>query len=137
MLFLGKSVLLTPMPVDINGTYELSLTKPLNVVTSGAYVSIDVTAMLAQKFKREIDLSVLEAKFYALVPRESIEASLIAKNGEVSKFTHISFGQSDDADYLILSRQGGLSTDKKFVKMVITSKAPLKGVQIEWSNYRP
>ncbi len=48
MLF-GKTVVLTPEPVTLEGRMELVPDEPLNVVTSGAHIQIDVSSMVRRK----------------------------------------------------------------------------------------
>ena len=134
-LFLGKSVLLTPMPIDINGSFEIDVKNSLNVVSTGPYISIDVTSMLLPQIKPGVDLLSFEKIFKAKFPENSIEVSLFEKNGELTKLTNISFAQSNENNWLILSKNGDISTNKKFVKVVVTSKVPLKGVLVKWTNY--
>ena len=134
-LFLGKSVLLTPMPIDINGSFEIDVKNSLNVVSTGPYISIDVTSMLLPQIKPGVDLLSFEKIFKAKFPENSIEVSLFEKNGELTKLTNISFAQSNENNWLILSKNGDISTNKKFVKVVVTSKVLLKGVLVKWTNY--
>lgn len=134
-LFLGKSVLLTPMPIDINGSFEIDVKNSLNVVSTCPYISIDVTSMLLPQIKPGVDLLSFEKIFKAKFPENSIEVSLFEKNGELTKLTNISFAQSNENNWLILSKNGDISTNKKFVKVVVTSKVPLKGVLVKWTNY--
>lgn len=123
------------MPIDINGSFEIDVKNSLNVVSTGPYISIDVTSMLLPQIKPGVDLLSFEKIFKAKFPENSIEVSLFEKNGELTKLTNISFAQSNENNWLILSKNGDISTNKKFVKVVVTSKVPLKGVLVKWTNY--
>lgn len=134
-LFLGKSILLTPIPIDINGSFDIDIKNSLNVVSTRPYISIDITSMLLPQIKPGVDLLSFEKIFKAKFPENSIEASLFEKNGEITKLTNISFAQGNENNWLILSKNGDIATNKKFVKVVVTSKVPLKDVLIKWTNY--
>lgn len=123
------------MPIDINGSFEIDVKNSLNVVSTGPYISIDVTSMLLPQIKPGVDLLSFEKIFKAKFPENSIEVSLFEKNGELTKLTNISFAQSNENNWLILSKNGDISTNKKFVKVVVTSKVLLKGVLVKWTNY--
>jgi hypothetical protein len=134
-LFLGKSVLLTPVPIDVNGSFEITVKKSLNVVSSEPYISIDVTSMLRPNVKPGVDLLAFEKVFKTKFPADSIEVLLFEKNGEITKLTHISFAQDNEKNWLVLSKNGVISTNKKFVKVLISSKVVLKDISVTWTNY--
>ena len=133
-LFLGKSFLLTPVPIDINGSLEIDV-KTLNVVSPTPYISIDVTTMLLPFIKPGVDLPAFEKVFNEKFPKNSLEVLLFEKNGEITKLTQIALAQGNENNWLILTKKGDILTDKKFVKIVVTSKIPLKNVLIKWTNY--
>ena len=133
-LFLGKSFLLTPVPIDINGSLEIDV-KTLNVVSPTPYISIDVTTMLLPFIKPGVDLPAFEKVFNEKFPKNSLEVLLFEKNGEITKLTQIALAQGNENNWLILTKKGDILTDKKFLKIVVTSKIPLKNVLIKWTNY--
>ena len=63
------------------------------------------------------------------------EVLLFEKNGEITKLTQVALAQGNENNWLILTKKGDISTDKKFIKIVVTSKVPLKNVLIKWTNY--
>jgi hypothetical protein len=135
ILFFGKAVLLTPVPIDINASLVLEFDEPVSAVTPGASVLIDVSAMLTAQDREHIQNS--GERVSKLFPDGSITAQLTGTEGASILLTFDGgFLIGDDAIELALNAQGGVPTDLEFKRMVIESTVELKGVSISWKNYK-
>ena len=128
MLLLSKTLLLTPIPIDLSNTWtELTPKKPLKAITGGAGIYIDVTALVSK------DTSAEELQKY--FPSGSIVARLVDKKGyEFLMVNEQAYSTSDEEIRLILLNDSPTPTDKKFVKVFIKSKKPFSNVKIIWKN---
>jgi hypothetical protein len=136
ILFFGKSVLLTPDYVDIDKDFTIELNESISAITSGASIKIDVVENL--KYEEGVDISNFRQRVRELYPPNSIEASLIEKNGEITKLVYGGSGIMFNNKNTLLSLEsyGGVPTDREFVKVIIHSKVTLDSVLVNWVNYK-
>ena len=119
-LFLSKIIALTPQPVDILGTLEIRPTEPIEAITSGASIEIEVSHLLGEK--RGIDETNRELE--ALFPAGTIEAELHSVGHQpVTLRYEGKYAWSGNTKSLILSGASGVPTGVEFSKVVVTSHA--------------
>ena len=78
ILFFAKTTLLTPNPVDIHGRLDLNLPEPLEAITSGAELEIDVTSIISMS--RGEDILAVRKKIVDKFSNSSIQAHLLGDN---------------------------------------------------------
>lgn len=137
--FLGKIVLLTSAPVDIEKNYFLKFERPVSVTTSGANIQIETAETRAEgKLKREgknaWDVVNALVKKY---PEGCISIKLQAENGTffmLDKVMHT--GGARDADpFLFIAASKGLPEGTNFTSMELITKIPLREAEIRWQSY--
>lgn len=130
----GKSILLTPDYVDINTDITLELSESISAITSGAYIAIDVTKNI--QYTKGSDIALFRKRVQELYPPKTIEAELIEKNGNKTPLSYtdqcIMFNEQETL--LTLYREGGISTEKEFVKVHLRSGNEIKNILIYWNN---
>ncbi len=133
ILFFSKVVLLTPNFIDINKgeDYIIKLNKPINAITTGASIMIDVTKMIPNADK----LDIFQARDIVkkMFPKGSIEVLLIAKKKEI-KLEELGSSFNKNNIRLILSTKS-VPTDIDFTSVIIKSDVDLKDVKVYWRNY--
>lgn len=131
-LLFGKSVLLTPIPIDLIGTSEIPLTMPIEAVTSGASLQIDVS------FQVEPDrnfLAVFE-KAKKIFPPNTVKAELIRTAAKESlELSYVGPTASDTNVYLKLVAPNGVPTGLKFDRLRITTEKDIKAARVYWINF--
>lgn len=135
ILFFSQTVLLTPEPVDLDGIMKLTPEKPLEAITHGASLQIDVSSMIAWREKENI-LS-FRSRLTALFPPGSIEAELIGKDNE-SILLHYEGEHQFNRNSVMLSLYADdrVPTNLEFKQVILKSYIELKGVQVYWKNYK-
>jgi hypothetical protein len=148
IVFLGKAILLTPVPVDIQEQHRIFLEKPITAVTGGARIKIVTsetkTANEEMKKARETspetsyDLVLsFQKKFKELYPEGSIVVKLCKKN-ESCVILNKGSGPwpltSVDSSISFFHKDGVPEGEKYYTVEVIT-KVPLKEVEVTWENY--
>jgi hypothetical protein len=135
ILLFGKTVLLTPAPIDLFGDVQLGPEKPLSAITDGAIIEIDVSSMI--KIRAQEGLLDFVARVKRDFPAGTIEAKLISANGQIVRLRNTdSFAMGKDRVMLDLSAEGGVvPTDVKFDKVIVSSSIRLKSVKVMWRNY--
>jgi len=135
IFFLGKVVLLTPNPIDINVSTELVIDKQISAITSGAGILIDVSSLVPEEDRDTIWNS--DQELTDLFPKGSISAKLYSENGDIVELD-FSGGYliGKDTIELTLHADEGIPTGIKFTKVIIESETELKGVTVSWKNYK-
>lgn len=135
ILFLGKSVLLTPTPVTLENTLILEPKEPISAVTSGASLEVDVSNIV--KKPKEEQIFEFRQRGEKLFPPHIIKAYLVQENGEkvVLSYTggHLF---NDESTRLSLYAKSGVPLDKEFIKVEVISKVKIEGVTVHWKNYK-
>lgn len=122
ILIFGKTILLTPFPVDIKESYFIQLAKPISSISTGASITIS---------SKEIhkawlgDLGEIDKTF----PQGSIVVKLYDKKGEVLVFDRIAYSQKG---LILFSFE---SIEKKFYSVEIVTQVPMTEAQVWWTNY--
>jgi len=139
ILFFGKAVLLTPIPIDIDvmepqwqGQYEIVMDKPISAITGGARIEIDVTEMIdVESFSdyRKIRQQV-ESKF----PPGSIEILLVGEENTKIYSTEFSSIGKDSVSLIVGDIVFPIGVS--YSKAIITSYVTLERVKVIWKNYR-
>jgi len=135
ILFLGKSVLLTPTPIDLVDAVTLEFGEPVSAVTSGAHLRIDVT----HSVPRSIDLANVVGVLDYLAtqyPDGSLTATLTANTGEVQFLEHVGGSSDGKTAELTVSSSKGVPTGIDFSELKIVTSAPLPAVTVTWQNYK-
>lgn len=130
MLFFAKSVLLTPGGVDLaNEWMEIPLVEPLEAITSGAAIYVDVTKHIGPA----ASIDKLDATFQA----GTVKARLIQKDGKETLLGNRSaYSFEEGKVYLSLDTIDGVPTGKEFVELYVRSAKPLSGVSLVWTNHK-
>jgi len=135
LLFLAKTILLTPAPIDIFGEIELKPAKPLTAITAGASIEIDVSSMI-KKHKGE-DIIQFRRKVEETFPASMVEAKLISVSRQELILSYRGdCAYSENAVLLILRAEGGVPIDIAFQTLVVRSRKKLEAVTVSWKNYQ-
>ena len=118
------------MNIDAN-PLAIEASEPLGVVTAGAHLLIDVSdnVKTSDVFEARSDVAL---KY----PEGCIEAILIAENKKRYVLTDQSVSWSEGSVLVSLSHDGGLSTELKFTKVIVSSCQPIRKAEITWVNYK-
>lgn len=130
ILFFSKTILLTPGSVDLNNEWtQITLQEPLEAITGGAAIYIDVTKYAGAD--GSID------KLDAIFPQGTVKARLHQKSGQETLLSNSSaYSFEKDKVYLSLDSAGGVPANKEFAELYVRSEKPLSGVSLVWKNYR-
>lgn len=121
-LFFASTISVTPEPVVLDGV--LTINKPLEVLNSGAYLSLDVTSM------------VKEASVLKLFPAHSISA-IISNNDNIDIRLVYNGGYSVNSEkriFLLLQPERLIEERGKFNKLEIVSNRKITDLSVYWSN---
>jgi hypothetical protein len=134
ILFLAKSVAITPEPINISNGVTFHLAEPVSAITSGAHLRIDVSGSLARHkdVKGVVNiLQLLEEEF----PQGSITGALTTAEGDTIILDRLS-GSTDGLDAeLILASSVRMPADIEFTEITLNSSVELIGVTITWRNH--
>lgn len=135
IIFFAKTILLTPNPVDIHGKLQMNPPAPLEAITSGAELEIDVTSMISMS--RGEDVLSVRKKIADKFSNAPIEAHLIGDNGVdvTMRFAGYSTISNSEAR-LVLAASPGVPADVKFKTVVVSSGTELNSVSVYWRNYK-
>ena len=130
MLFFAKSVLLTLGGADINNEWmQVPLEEPLEAITSGASIYVDVT--------KYVDADASINKLDATFPAGTVRVRLVQKDGQETLLRNSSaYSFEEDKVYLILYAADGVPTGKEYTELYVRSTKPLSGVSLVWRNHR-
>ena len=135
ILFFSKTLLLTPDPINLHGRLELVPDKPIEAITSGASIQVDVSSMATRNWKE--DILVFREKLSDLFPRSTIKAKLVGKdNKEVTLSYQGGHQFNKDIAMLSLHAHNGMPTGIEFTKVIIESSIKLNGIKVFWKNYK-
>lgn len=136
ILFFSKTILLTPQPVTIEEVHIASLTEPVNAITQGASLQIDITSMLNSDLISNMDILGVRREIKNKFIKGSIYADLETQDNKKIRLNYeggSSIGKSEVR--LILS--GTVDTELEYSKIYIYSeKTSLSNVKIYWKNYK-
>ncbi len=142
ILFLGKTILLTPSPVDLSNQWlELTPNITIEAVTSGASLGIQISPNdpLLNNVKNSKDVF---GKLKEAIPIGTLVAKLIDLNGHEILLSHSYFSISDfsfsreDSVRILVTSAKSIPTDLKFNKIKIMSSIEIKDVKIYWKNFK-
>ena len=134
ILLFSKTVLLTPVPIDLYGQLDLIPERPLEAITSGASIQIDVSSRISWDGE---DIFDFRQKLSDIFPPGTIEAELKGSHDEkvILVYTgHTEF--NDESVRLLLYAEPGVPLDVEFEKVSIKSSIRFEGVRIFWKNFR-
>lgn len=135
ILFFAKTVLLTPVPIDLFGDLDMRLRTPLTAITSGASVQVNVSSMISKPEKE----GILEfgRRVESAFPPGTLEAKLTGKDGQEVRLRYVGkYAYSSDAVVLLLTADNGVPKNVEFERIVVTSHIKLKSVLVSWKNYK-
>ncbi len=139
LLFFSKVILLTPVPVDLHvGANTIPLPEPIEAISPGASVEIDVTSLVNPGMERDLikDLLTLDDKIKKLFSGETIVALLVSEEGERAELIHhggYTIGKTDVR--ISLLNKDGMPVDVEFIFLQINTTLPMKDVRIYWKNH--
>ena len=134
ILFFGKAVLLTPVPIDLHGRVEMVPPEPIKAITSGASIEIDVSSKITWDGKENI--LDFRKRVAELFPSGTITASLVRPDSSELALVYEGFYSiSKDDVRLSLYAPNGVPTGIEFTKVIVDSTIELNGIQIIWKNY--
>ena len=130
ILFFAKSILLTPSSVDLTSEWtQIPLVEPLEAITSGAVIYVDVTKYV----NADASIDRLDSTF----PAGTVKARLVQKDGQETLLVNSSaYSFKKDKVYLSLDAAAGVPTDNEYTELFIRSTNPLSGVSLVWTNHR-
>lgn len=135
ILLLGKTVLLTPAPIDLFGEVELNLQEPLTAVTTGASIEINISSMITKP--RQEGILEFRRRIKEAFPPGNIEATLTGKDTQPVMLRYDgASAYSEHEVILILNADGGVPTGFEFERLIVTSRIKLKSVTVSWKNYK-
>jgi len=134
ILFFSKTVLLTPDPINLHGRLELVPDKPIEAITSGASIQVDVSSTAAWNGKE--DILVFRKKLSDLFPPGAIKAKLVGKGKEVTLSYQGNYQFNKDNVMLSLCADNGIPTGVEFTKVIIESSIDLNRIKVYWKNYK-
>ncbi len=132
ILFLSKSVILTPDPISVgDGEVELSLGENISAITTGATLQIDVSTMIDLDSKSGVVQirKVAEAQF----PSGTISAILVNDENSMIPLTYFGGILVNDGS-VRLSLEGKIPLETEWNKVVLKSDLELREVSIVWLN---
>lgn len=141
ILLLGRSILLTPEPVNISNQWiVIPIDNSITAINSGATlnVQLSVNGQLVTEIKK-VDNHFKKLK--ELLPDETIEAVLSDKDGNQVKFTNTGFSISDstfirdDSVWITMKKLTGVVLNQKFSQLKIRSSIDIEKARIFWKNY--
>jgi len=136
ILFFSKTVLLTPDFININSNEKnhiLNLNKPINAITSGASIQIDITKMLLYSVKG--DIIKTRKSVSNMFPDGSVEAILSTHKGDISlKYEGGSLISNDNVRLALYSEN--IPTDTAFNVVTLKTSVNLEKIKVYWKNYK-
>lgn len=136
ILFFSKTILLTPVPVNISGERVIRPEKPLEAITPGASLEIDVSDFTGRMRMKEMGMLEVKKNLKERIPEGSVSATLHGPNGEKVVLNESGFSISNDGAKLTLFADHGVPTNVAFNKITITSSTELRGVKVYWKNFK-
>jgi hypothetical protein len=134
ILFLGKMLLITPQPVDLDGMVEFKLGEPLTAITAGATLEIDVSSMISKR--REEPIIDFRRRVDEAFPAGTVEATLFGENVRVEMPYTGNYAYSDAGVTLLLQSKDGVPTGVEFSRLTITSQSTLRSIAVRWRNHQ-
>jgi hypothetical protein len=136
ILFFSKTVLLTPVPVNISGEVVIRPEKSLEAITPGASLQIDVSDFIGRMKIKEAGIFELEEILNKRIPEGSVTATLHGPQGEKVVLNKSGISKAKDIARLSLYADSGIPTNVAFNKIIITSNTELIGVKVYWKNFK-
>lgn len=131
MLF-SNLLLLTPHPIDIDNQVVIALKTPVQAITEGATVSIDVTAML--EHPKPYNLEWIEY-LHHVFPSGSISAKLVSSNGDIVILKYNGHWLHFDRHVRLILGTDRVPINIQFTKVIIHTEMPLQNISAYWRNY--
>jgi hypothetical protein len=135
ILLFGKSVVVTPEPIDIVGEVAFQLPEPISAITSGAHVRIDVTRSLPGTIDSSNAVAVLDY-LKAEYPDGSVTATLVTESGQKTILDRVGGSFGEDSAELTLWTLSGVETGVDFSELKIETTTTLEDVIVLWQNYK-
>ncbi len=132
ILFFSKTLLLTPIPVDIEKTYTLNLEKPISAITSGASIQLDVSDMLLLENSNILEIRNRVSDIFF---KDSIDVEISLMDEKIKMIFDGATLINNDSVRLILHSSDDV-LDKDFNKIIINTKIKLENIKVYWKNYK-
>lgn len=134
ILFFSKTILLTPHPIDLHGRIELIPDEPIEAITNGAGIEVDVSSMIA--WKNHENIMLFKRRLLSLFPPETISVKLIGENAELEMYYDGSYSFNENIVILYVEAKNGVPVGVKYNKVVVSSGVKLKHIKVYWRNYK-
>ena len=132
ILFFGGSTVLTPNAIDVSEQWvELSPPEPLEAITPGATIQIQLKNLVSAESDVLSRMAAAERQY----PDNCVRVRLVTLQGSEVEIANLSTAASNDATFLVLSREGGIPTGDKFSRVMLQAMCELRGVVVSWRNY--
>ncbi|MEZ5593818.1 MAG: hypothetical protein R3F53_25170 [Gammaproteobacteria bacterium] len=134
--FFSKSILLTPIPIDIGFKWqEIIFPEPISAIDQRAAFYVDISSVF-QDFQED-PLFFLDRKELLLekIPLSTIEISLFDEEGRAILFKQQSFAFQEDKILVRLNAEEKIKVGEKYIKLKIRSAKDLQNISIIWKNY--
>jgi len=132
LLFFGRLVLLTPIPLTINAScINFHSNKPLRVITSGAYLEIRIAADSngTSKVTNPVASSKVVEKIY---PTGTVTAELLRTDGATINALNNDLGTANNFYGLILQPPRFFIEGDKYYDVKVCSKVIISSAEIYW-----
>ena len=137
ILFFSKTILLTPDYVNIepsNYGYTIDLKEPINAVTTGASIQIDITEMLPPFSKG--DLFKVRRAISEMFPDSSIEATLTSEGSKTIRLRYQGYSLIGNETASLKLSRNEIPTGVDFKTITIKTDVKLERVKISWRNFQ-
>lgn len=127
LLFLGKTILLTPVSISIDAKcVDIALKENLRVLNSGAALEVELPKPTPNAWLDDIDREY---------PAGTVTGSLTRKDGSRLVVASTSSSIAKSAAYLIITPPGGVYRDgEEYSGLKLCSGKPIAAAKILWRN---
>lgn len=139
-MFFSETVLITNTPIDIINNQKIVLKKPLNAITSGAHIKIEITNMFKKELEKVFSLEHLKnmkLKIEKTINPKNIKILLYTKeNKKINLLLEKGYLEINKNSISILFTNSEAILEKKFYTIEINTSILLKKVNISWINFK-
>ena len=136
ILFLAKSILLTPAPIDLDEHWmEIKLKKPLVAITVGAAVEIQFGEG-HEYFKGSENIGTTSEMADEFLPDGTFSAELTDTQGSIMILNKRNILLTNHHAIYAITGDSPFPVGVEYTKLRIKSSKPTHGVEIYWKNYR-
>lgn len=108
--------------------------EPIEAITNGAGIEVDVSSMIA--WKNHENIMLFKRRLLSLFPPETISVKLIGENAELEMYYDGSYSFNENIVILYVEAKNGVPVGVKYNKVVVSSGVKLKHIKVYWRNYK-